>query len=821
MTDQPLRELRALLLGEGELEPTLLLALLPVLPEQLLGPAIEIAAHIEDQPLRDDVWEQLAYRLAALGHGPEALEAARAIEDEERRAGTLVELAWRLPESLLEEALEAAREIEDSWARSKALTGLASYLAEPELEEAPEPAPPKGFGFLDTTPSRGLEEPLPSPPEPLLPEEPEEALEEAGPAEVRVERAHELLAEAPEDERSTLLKEALRGLQDRVGTQERIVSTGFAPDPQPDAPLEPDTPLACDQSYYFWLEVGSPVAESIEETPTPLPVEHLPPEARLKVALFTFEDEIEITPGADVGELQLLPDGSVRVARQPTQPPVTPQDPDLPKRRLFFPVRAPKREGVFRLRCNIYYEQILVQSRLIHAHTMREPHPVEHALCSVLEYTLTHTLQPGHLTRLAPHRLSLMLNSNDDGDQTSLGTHSFRFFGMQEFKSNASFDGQELQDLIEQARGALRRAAWGDEGPWKKGKSYRYAKPRDLEQLRGDLVRLAVRGYRFYDVIINRLVGGFDQAEELADLMRQSGLVQIAIKGSARYVLPAALVYDYGFDTNADLASYTLCPAFLDALYGQSPLEECECFKGNCPSRGKETVICPSGFWGYRHCLGMPLSVGNAPDAPPEITYQQGPELTVGVSTDRDFRQRPAHVETLQTLHVGLDWNYAATRNDTLRLLKETKPHLVYFYCHGGIANNVPYIQVGPEDERGITRDNLRFKRIRWDDTRPLVFINGCHTTALTPEVALEFVSAFVENAAASGVMGTEITVFEPLACAFAEGFLRRFLSGIPIGEAVRGTRLALLKAGNPLGLVYIPFVMAGLHLVERSTSPE
>ena len=811
MTDQTLRELRALLLDEGVLQPTLLLALLPVLPEQLLDPAIEIAAHIEDQPLRDDVWEQLAYRLADLGHGPEALEAVRAIEDEERRASTLLELTWRLPESLLEEVLEAAREIEDSWARSKALTGWEPYLPELELEEATAPEParrraprqPKGFGFEDTTRGRELEEPL-------LPEE-AAAIE---PAEVRVERVRALLAETPEDERSALLEEALRGLQDRVGTQKRIVSTGFAPDPQPDAPLQSDTPLACGQPYYFWLEVGSPVVESIEETPTPLPVEHLPPEARLKVALFTFEDEIEITPGADVGELQLLPDGTVRVARQPTQPPTTPTDPDLPKRRLFFPVRAPKREGVFRLRCNVYYEQILVQSRLIHAHTMREPHPVEHALRSVLEYTLTHTLQPGHLTRLAPHRLSLMLNSNDDG------THSFRFFGMQEFKSNASFDGQELQDLIEQARGALRRAAWGDEGPWEKGKSYRYDKPRDLERLRGDLVRLAIRGYRFYDVIINRLVGGFDQADELAELMRQPGLVQIAIKGSARHVLPAALVYDYGFDTNAAITSYTLCPAFLDALEGQEPLEECECFKGNCPSRGQETVICPSGFWGYRHCLGMPLSVGNSPDAPSEITYQQGPQFAVGVSTDDDLWQRPAHEETLQTLHEELDWNYAATRDDTLRLLKETSPHLVYFYCHGGIANNIPYIQVGPEDERGITRDNLRFKRIRWDDTRPLVFINGCHTTALTPEVALEFVSAFVENAAASGVMGTEITIFEPLACAFAEGFLRRFLSGVPIGEAVRGTRLALLKAGNPLGLVYIPFVMASLHLVERSASP-
>jgi hypothetical protein len=85
-----------------------------------------------------------------------------------------------------------------------------------------------------------------------------------------------------------------------------------------------------------------------------------------------------------------------------------------------------------------------------------------------------------------------------------------------------------------------------------------------------------------------------------------------------------------------------------------------------------------------------------------------------------------------------------------------------------------------------------------------LVFINGCHTTALEPEKAIQFITPFIENAKAAGVIGTEITIFEPLASVFGEESLRRFLDSETIGHAVRSARLKLLKDGNPLGLVYI-----------------
>ena len=60
--------------------------------------------------------------------------------------------------------------------------------------------------------------------------------------------------------------------------------------------------------------------------------------------------------------------------------------------------------------------------------------------------------------------------------------------------------------------------------------------------------------------------------------------------------------------------------------------------------------------------------------------------------------------------------------------------------------------------------------------------------------------SAFVQQANAAGVIGTEITVGEALATRFGQGFLRRFVAGgETVGEAMRNTRLELvLEHRNP-----------------------
>jgi hypothetical protein len=124
---------------------------------------------------------------------------------------------------------------------------------------------------------------------------------------------------------------------------------------------------------------------------------------------------------------------------------------------------------------------------------------------------------------------------------------------------------------------------------------------------------------------------------------------------------------------------------------------------------------------------------------------------------------------------------------------------------------------VGSLAELGITRDNLRSNKIRWTGPRPLVILNGCQSTAVEPELALDLVSGFIITSGAAGVIGTEITVFEPLARAMAEAILPAFLTGTPLGQAVRQARLSLLATGNPIGLCYLTFALASLT-VEQPT---
>ena len=171
------------------------------------------------------------------------------------------------------------------------------------------------------------------------------------------------------------------------------------------------------------------------------------------------------------------------------------------------------------------------------------------------------------------------------------------------------------------------------------------------------------------------------------------------------------------------------------------------------------------------------------------------------------------HLANLQ-LKTSAPQNVAKLRDETVAAMQAGGAPIVYFYCHGGLHDiEGPFIEVGPRDGPRIARNNLR--DVRWKQIRPVVFINGCHTTRVSPEEALELVSAFVETSGASGVIGTEITVFESLASAFAEAFFVEFVrNGRQAGEAIRRARLRLLKDSlNPLGLVYIPFVESSLWL--------
>jgi hypothetical protein len=279
-------------------------------------------------------------------------------------------------------------------------------------------------------------------------------------------------------------------------------------------------------------------------------------------------------------------------------------------------------------------------------------------------------------------------------------------------------------------------------------------------------------------------------------------------------------VYDYPLDSNR--ATLRFCSAAVRALAdGDRDLTTEPCFDGRCPSYDRLDVVCPGGFWGYRHEIGVPLSLGGghpgaATDMAPRIPGGDAPVFVVGSTTDPQFTQRLQHLTTLRGLHTPLIWQLGEERDAVLDLLQHTAPHVVYFLCHGVEKDGLPGLVVGdPRHPQAITPDNLAAYRIAWPATRPLVVLNGCRTSALDPTRPLNFVETFLQDTHASGVLGTEVTVFEPLACAFAEEVLRRFVrDDVTLGRAVRESRLALLRNGNPLGLAYVPYAPTELQMV-------
>lgn len=632
---------------------------------------------------------------------------------------------------------------------------------------------------------------------------------------------------------------------DDGGDEERrdIVNLGFSHADAADNTLKPNEPLQTGHSYYFWLNIGRRHKDAIGEA-TRIDLEKLPEEAVLTVAIFAFDKELEITPEQDVGELKIQNDGSVKVLRQPVKEESIPLSAEAPadygKDFLLFPITVPNKEGIHRLRCNIYCAQVLVQSHVVSANVTSTPHPVFEACTKKLDYVLSQSLRAAHLAEITkePHLLSLMVNDNGDGSS------SFRFFGAdgtERFKDNAQIDGPQLSGFLQQARAAMRKISWGNEEEWDHNKqlAYRYqTQTFDEKKLAKDLAYLARAGSRIYAGFLSHLR---TKPSALEALLANSGLIQIALKLSPRAVLPAAVVYDYAWNPNQfdfPNTTFELCPSFAralkDAREGGPPLEDCVCFKGGCELKiltaeiqktktlnALGPIICPSGFWGYRHLLGLPLTLDGAnTEIPPVIEFHDSLQMFACVSTDPGFVKRDPHLANLKAME-GLKFERDDGYDPFIMRLKSNVPHLLYFYCHGGVkAGSLnPYLLVGEKDE--IDPNNWLGERIEWTGPNPLVFINGCHTTSLDPEVTLDFVSSFVQMSGAAGVIGTEITIFEPLAVRFAEECFKRFVGApphtekMPIGKAVRGARLELLKDGNPLGLVYIPYAVASLRLQE------
>lgn len=597
----------------------------------------------------------------------------------------------------------------------------------------------------------------------------------------------------------------------------RAVSTGVAAVDRPDVGLPRDRCLEPGTDYLFWFGIGDAAADSIESRSVPVDLSDAATGTRLTVALFGFPGEIVISPDHDVDVLELLADGSVGVVGRPGE------------RRLLFPISTPPREGRFRLRCNLYRNQTLLQSRLVTIEVAAGRRRQVDALRAEADYVADSALDRSDLAAITPLTLSIFMNANGDG------THGFRFLGSdgtELIKTDTAVSG--LDNHLERARRALRRACWGTESELTDADQYKYgaAKTPDLG---ADLIALARAGSLLWWSVSNALARSrtpgpgepTDPFDAIEALVRAPGTIEFASKDGGATV-PAGLFYDYLLATQEAATDYTVCPVASAAIRDRADLAQEPCFQGRCPSHADpatedDRVVCPGGFWGFRHRIGFPRTTrsrdSQARIADPTtssllpILFDGRPNCVVGAATDFD----PTHPAAVAARGSAASQRVFTDRDALLAALRDpaTRPHLVYLFCHGTVSDfGLPALRVGPSGSRLFTPDYVN-RRMRWPDSRPLVVLNGCRTVAERAEWPIQFVDAFVQRGDASGVVGTEITTFESLAAAFGtllvEGLLGR---GAPVGEAVLAARLGLLAAGNPLGLIYTAYAAPALAFI-------
>jgi len=512
-------------------------------------------------------------------------------------------------------------------------------------------------------------------------------------------------------------------------------------------------------------------------------------------------------------------DFSVDEPRQRLRLPPAPGDSEL----VSFQVQAPVESGVHHLRVGIYHRTNLIQSLIMTALVTQEEEPSHSpGYWAQLEWALSSSLK--NLEDLEQPAVSILTNEGPGG------THTFVLVGTAansdpEIHKQIDLPPDQLKTLVDDVRGDFQSIC----STLRNGRLERYRFDRDNRGSRGqfleDLCVLALAGSGLFVQLTTGSDASFN--EQLETRLRGSRLIQIASVRSANYAFPWGLVYDHEFRAGR---LTTLCDTVgrvLDAGGSVEQLVGTPCFADECPERHNPRVVCPSGFWGFRHVLEQPLLTLPAMDHPDgddaedvrgtprhdvvtsiPLAGAATPEVVIGLS--EALSDWSPHAKAARELLGG----YAAVHSsidELLSSLQRLDLHLAYFYCHGGRKRSKPFLGLGTSrEEEALFPQYL--KPLAWPARHPFVFINGCQTVGITPDDLLTFNRMFA-RAEASGVLGTEISIPERLAQSVAIEFFEGFRRRESVGEIVRRIRLGLLARRNPLGLAYTPYCMASLRL--------
>jgi hypothetical protein len=472
-----------------------------------------------------------------------------------------------------------------------------------------------------------------------------------------------------------------------------------------------------------------------------------------------------------------------------------------------FVVIAPGEPGVAKVRLTAYYELNAVQSLLFTARVGKSG-----GTRCVIDYSLTAHL--AGVGRLAPRALSIV--TNDDAP----GTHTLYVNGRADDPYSYTLTDGQIGSTAADAREYLFRAQVVPKTKDTFAYGRRNEKPRAL--FLDDLRVLAVIGYSLFSGLFpvverrKRLVNSLRDASAKSD---GRAVIQVSRTGGSTLAFPWYLVYDIPITGKGGKARPC---SFLEKWDPES--SELTTLPTRCPHEDEHgnDVLCPYGFWGFAHIVELPPYVD--PDSPRRNSIREQAldsplTITVGASPALDRDLTDAHMTALREV-FGAKPVPSASGEQMLKALAEDVD-VGYFYCHGDTQVSESGRVMGPllmftEIDKVAPRDVYAqadgvWPDTHWQERRPLIFINGCHTTNLSPEILAQFVSAFVGSRAA-GVIGTEVSIHQQIANDAAQEFFRQ-IRGVnaTVGSSIQRMRRALLAKGNVLGLAYTAYCVESL----------
>lgn len=559
-------------------------------------------------------------------------------------------------------------------------------------------------------------------------------------------------------------------------------------------------------NYLAWVSIGPQDEEALPDDQQPLDLDDVPAGDVLDVMIFA--DPALTAPGAiSAGKFVMGEERPLRVLQGAESPDVAPADLTT---RLYFALRTPAEEGTYHVSFLVYHRNVLLQVRRL---ILPVGSPGARLFVHT-PYAIVSSPTAPSVREMADRRLSLYVSETDGGHYLCFRSMD----GAQSWGRSAALGEADVSALVRPIRGGLRAVSWRSEEQWDGKRSYQYSKQAsgrftpDFDRFRRDVLDLARRGFGVWETLTSRFADDEDR-DKLRALMRTSGIVEVAPGDGSNVIPPLACLYDIDLDDQEP--NLRLCPDAEEALRGEQPcdLAALSCFTKGCANADQVTV-CPSGFWGLRHEITVPLSRDKAADMlVPIYAGLGGPAAAlVGTTPAGVLKDVITHARNVQGKFSNS--KHVTSRSEWFKEAKLDSYGVLYFLCHGKVdrRNGSSVIVLGKPSQPGISRSNLKAYGVQLGQ-HPLVVLNACETGALEPERAINLVQGFTRYGA-SAVVGTEITIFTGLAYEFGMSFLDAFVAKrLSLGKSVQIARQDLFSKWNPLGLAYVAYGLSDLHL--------